>query len=93
MEFLSFAEDEHSSRRSSTRSPGLEVEVVLTVRDQFRAIPAQWQTFTRNFGTDDWETYLRRIDASGWRGRRSQARRRPSAGPRTSSAILDRWSG
>jgi hypothetical protein len=92
MEFLSFAQD---SQLDPFLAPlaDLRVEVVVTVRDQFRAIPAQWQTFTRNFGTDDWGTYLRRIDASGFgRSRRSRAavtfRRAQDV-----VSILDRWSG
>jgi len=91
MEFLSFAQD---AQLEPFLAPldGLGVEVVLTVRDQFRAIPAQWQTYTRNFGTDDWETYLRRIDGSAFtRGHRSRAamtfRRAQDV-----SRILDRWS-
>jgi len=63
MEFLSFAGPRHV-RAFLEPLEGLEVEVVATVRDQFRVIPAQWQTYTRNFGTDDWDTYLRRIEPS-----------------------------
>ncbi len=62
MEFLSFAGPRQIGAFLEPLE-GLEVEVVITVRDQFRAIPAQWQTFTRNFGTDDWATYLRRISS------------------------------
>jgi hypothetical protein len=72
MEFLSFAQDKQIGVLLDPFS-GMDVEVILTVRDQARAIPAQWQTFTRNFGTDDWETYQRRIGVSRWRGRGSQA--------------------
>ncbi len=63
MEFLSFAGEEQA-RRLVEPFAGLEVRVVLTVRDQLRAIPAQWQTYTRNFGTDDWERYLRHVEPS-----------------------------
>jgi hypothetical protein len=63
MEFLSFAAPRHV-RAFLEPLEGLEVEVIVTVRDQFRVIPAQWQTYTRNFGKDDWETYLRRIEPS-----------------------------
>lgn len=62
MEFLSFAND-RKMRELLAPFSGLDVQVVVTVRDQFRAIPAQFQTFTRNFGTDDWPTYLSRIQA------------------------------
>lgn len=72
MEFLSFA------RRGQVAAflqplAGLEVEVLITVRDQFRAIPAQWQTHTRNFGTDDWPTYVGRIRSDNPEDRRSRA--------------------
>ena len=90
MEFLSFAQDAAIEPLLAPLAD-LRVEVLLTVRDQARAIPAQWQTFTRNFGTDDWGTYLRRIDASGFgRAKRSRAattfRRAQDVG-----SILDRW--
>jgi hypothetical protein len=90
MEFLSFVE---AGRLAPFLDPleGLEVEVVLTVRDQFRAIPAQWQTFTRNLGTDDWETYLRKIGDSGWRNRRSHAATTFHRAQDVVS-ILERWS-
>jgi hypothetical protein len=91
MEFLSFA-DEGRLRVLLEPFDGLEVEVVLTVRDQFHAIPAQWQTYTRNFGTDAWATYLRRIDASSWiRGSQSSAAR---SFRRSQDAVrmLERWS-
>jgi hypothetical protein len=92
MEFLSFAEDRQLGVLLDPFA-GVDVDVVLTVRDQFRAIPAQWQTFTRNFGKDGWERYLRRIDASSVtpRGRTRAAtsfRRSQDVG-----RILDRWSG
>jgi hypothetical protein len=63
MEFLSFAGPRHV-RAFLEPLEGLEVDVIATVRDQFRVMPAQWQTFTRNFGTDDWGNYLRRIEPS-----------------------------
>lgn len=63
MEFLSFAGPRHV-RAFLEPLDGLEVELIVTVRDQFRVIPAQWQTYTRNYGKDDWDTYLRRIEPS-----------------------------
>lgn len=72
MEFLSFAGPRHV-RAFLEPLAGLEVEVVVTVRDQFRVIPAQWQTYTRNFGTDDWETYLRQIEPSRMTRQKSRA--------------------
>lgn len=61
MEFLSFASAMHVDEFLDPLD-GLEVELVMTVRDQLRAIPAQWQTYTRNFGTEDWGSYLRSIE-------------------------------
>jgi hypothetical protein len=91
MEFLSFA-DEDRIRLLLDPFEGLGIEVVLTVRDQFQAIPAQWQTYTRNFGTDAWDIYLRRIDASsrirGSRSRATKSFRRSQ----DSRRILQRWS-
>ena len=91
MEFLSFVD---SGRLGPFLDPldGLDVEIVLTVRDQFRAIPAQWQTFTRNFGTDDWETYLRRIGATGWRRDRSSQAAKTFHRAQDVVPILERWS-
>ena len=72
---------------------GTPVEVVLTVRDQHRAIPAQWQSYTRNRGTDDWATYVRRLtrmgtdDADATRVERSYRRAQDVA------RIIRRWTG
>lgn len=70
------------------------VDVVLTVRDQHGAIPAQWQSFTRNRGADDFATYVARL--------RRGARRRTGANPSKAvrsfrraqnvAGIVDRWS-
>ncbi len=88
-EFLSFA------RRARVQQivesfGGIPVEVVLTVRDQRSAIAAQWQSFTRNRGTDDLATYVRRLRSPGRRRRRSKAAksfRRAQDVP----GILQRW--
>jgi hypothetical protein len=90
-EFLSFA------RRTRVQQivesfGGTPVEVVLTVRDQRSAIAAQWQSFTRNRGTDDFATYVRRLRLRGPRRRRSKAAksfRRAQDVP----GILRRWTG
>jgi hypothetical protein len=72
---------------------GVPVDVVVTVRDQHRALPAQWQSYVRNRGEDDWPTYLRRVAAAvdghddGSKAVRSF--RRAQDVP----AILARWSG
>ena len=92
MEFLSFAED---NQLGVLLDPfdDLAVDVVLTVRDQFRAIPAQWQTFTRNFGTDDWETYLHRIEAPSLSPRGQSRAARSFRRSQDASRMLERWAG
>lgn len=60
MEFLSFARGA-PVERALAELAGLDVRVLLTVRDQTRVLPAQWQTLVRNMGTDSWADYLRAI--------------------------------
>lgn len=93
MEFLSFAHERHvRAALRPFREAGARVEVVLTVRDQFRVIPAQWQTYTRNFGEDSWEDYLRHIEASrGTRGQRTRAYRTFHRAQDVET-VLGRWS-
>jgi len=71
-EFLSFAPEERVGRIVESFG-GAPVEVLLTVRDQRAAIPAQWQTYVRNRGTDSWDDYVRRLETMrGGPRRRSQ---------------------
>ena len=90
MEFLSFAAPRHVEAFLAPLE-GLDVRVLLTVRDQMRVVPAQWQTYTRNLGTDDWSSYLRAIEAT-------PGRRTPSRAHRTFhraqdvATIVERWS-
>lgn len=58
---------------------GFRVEVVLTLRDQLSAIPAQWQSSVRNQGTVRWSSYLRRTD--------------PARRPEDVAAAIRRWAG
>jgi hypothetical protein len=90
MEFLGFARDAQLAQFLDPFGD-LKVDVVLTVRDQFRAIPAQWQTFTRNFGTDDWATYLRRIDHAPWSRDRSSRAAVTFHRAQDVVRVLDRW--
>ncbi len=92
-EFLSFARPPRA-RWIVDSFGGTPVEVVVAVRDQHGAIPAQWQSFTRNRGLDDWATYEQRLQrmAGGRKGRRGKAvksfrRAQDVAG------ILRRWDG
>lgn len=95
-EFLSFAG--RSRVGEVLRSfGGVPVDVVLTVRDQHHAMPAQWQSFTRNRGTDDWATYVRRLQRGartrgGSKAQRSKAVRsfRRAQNVR---GIVARWRG
>lgn len=95
MEFLSFARE---PALDSLLGPlnGLAVDVVVTVRDQFRAIPAQWQTYARNNGTSSWADYLHEIGAYRVAGKlphRSSSRAfRTFHRAQDVPAILDRWS-
>ena len=75
MEFLSFADD-RQIRQLLKPLKGRQVDVVMTVRDQFLVAPAQWQTHCRNNGTSDWATYLRQIEPGlAGRARRNDAYR------------------
>lgn len=73
-EFLSFARRPRAQEIVDSFG-GTPVEVVIAVRDQHGAIPAQWQSFTRNRGLDDWATYEQRLQrmAGGRKGRRGKA--------------------
>lgn len=90
MEFLSFAQP-HKIDEILATAHGLRVEVILTVRDQFRAIPAQFQTYTRNFGTEDWESYLRTIQSRSRSAAKTRAHRTFHRAQNV-PAILKNWS-
>lgn len=76
---------------------GTPVDVVLTVRDQHGAIPAQWQSFVRNRGLVAWPGYLRAL-ATEAAGPGPEADPGPDPGRTFRRAqdvprILRRWSG
>ena len=91
MEFLSFAGEEQVPRLVEPFA-GLDVRVVLTVRDQFRVLPAQWQTYTRNFGTDGWEDYLRHVQPSRMGSGRNTRAFKTFHRAQDIETILSRWS-
>lgn len=64
-EFLSFLDRADAGRLIATLggSAGTEVDVVLTVRDAARTMPAQWQTTCRNGSTLPWPRFARGIGA------------------------------
>lgn len=72
MEFLSFAQERQVAAALEPFA-GDRVEVVVSVRDQLGAIPAQWQTYCRNLGTEAWPDYLRSIEP-GFLGRPRRTR-------------------
>ncbi len=57
MEFLSFAR-RRQVRRLLATLPGVDVRVLLTVRDMTAALPSLWQTLVHNGGTTSWPDYL-----------------------------------
>ncbi len=61
-EFLSFW-DRRQAQHLLDELPGVDVEVVLTVRDAARTMPAQWQTTCRNGTTLPWPRFARGIGA------------------------------
>ena len=91
MEFLSFADDERAATVVESLA-GLDVHVVLTVRDAQTAIPAQWQTSCRNGGRVPYHKFVRgaRYVLNGQhapRGRASHLFQRTQGIPR----MLDTW--
>ncbi|MFN8189374.1 MAG: hypothetical protein U0R78_02860 [Nocardioidaceae bacterium] len=62
MEFLSYAEEDQA-RRVVESLDGLDVHIVLTVRDAKSAIPAQWQTGCRNGRQITYQRLVRSVRA------------------------------
>lgn len=73
-EFLSFL-DAARARQVLAAFPGVRVDVVLTVRDTARTMPAQWQTTCRNGTTLPWPRFARGVGAWLDRGRDSKSAR------------------
>jgi hypothetical protein len=63
MEFLSFA-DEPTARQAVASLAGLEVHVVITVRDTAAVMPSLWQTSITSGGMVSWPRYQRVVRAS-----------------------------
>ena len=66
MEFLSYARKARV-QRIVAGAHGLDLEVVLTVRDAVRAIPSQWQSLSRNGHSLSWPDFAGAVRASGLR--------------------------
>jgi hypothetical protein len=88
MELLSFANDQQVTTFVEPFD-GVRVDVVVTVRDQFRAIPAQWQSYCRGLGTVSWAEYLCQI-SDGRFPRRSVANKTFQRAQRL-RPVLERW--
>jgi hypothetical protein len=73
-EFLSFW-DRSQAQRLLDAVPGAEADVVLTIRDAARTMPAQWQTTCRNGTTLPWPRFARDIGAWLDDGRDTRAAR------------------
>jgi len=91
MEFLSFAGEEQVPELVAPFA-GLDVRVVLTVRDQLRVLPAQWQTYTRNFGMDGWEDYLRHVQPTRLGSGRNTRAFKTFHRAQDVTTIMSRWS-
>jgi hypothetical protein len=63
MEFLGFA-DEPTAREAVESLEGLEVHVVITVRDTAAVMPSLWQTSITSGGQMTWSRYMRVVRAS-----------------------------
>jgi hypothetical protein len=88
-EFFGFLKPEGIRRLTADLEP-FDLTVVLGVRDQLTAIPAQWQTYSLNTGTASFVDYLRQIAGEEQRDRRTRAHRtfhRAQDVPR----VLERW--
>lgn len=72
MEFLSFATPEQARSVVDSLAPA-PVEVILTVRDATRVLPAKWQEHTQNRGTLSWSQWCDGITAAP--GPHNRARR------------------
>jgi hypothetical protein len=57
MEFLSFAEPDQAKRAAESLRPR-HVEVVVTVRDLARVVPAMWQESIQNRASWSWRAYI-----------------------------------
>ena len=60
MEFLSFARPPKAAEIMRTLR-GLDVHVVLTIRDSLGALPAQWQSWSRNRGHLAWPDFALQV--------------------------------
>lgn len=89
-EFLSFAAAP-KIRRLVRPFRGTPVDVIVTVRDQRLAMPAQWQSYVRNRGVDDWPTYVQALHATREAGAAQPRAARTFYRTHGVPSIVDRW--
>ena len=77
---------------------GMHVDVVLTLRDLNRTIPAMWQETVQNGRTWDWDTYVAAVRDSRatrrdspWRSRPDNSIERAFWANHDAAAIVERW--
>lgn len=85
-EFLAFVGPDRVSEIVGSFA-GTPVDVVLTVRDQHGALPAQWQSYVRNAGTSDLAAYLRELEGGDRSVKSVRSYRRAQHVP----GIVRRW--
>lgn len=90
MEFLSFAGD-RTAQRIIDALEGAEVDVVLTLRDGLRVLPAQWQTYCRNQGTSAWSDYLVEVARAPRPGREPTRAYKTFHRAQDGLGVLERW--
>ena len=67
MEWLGSARAEHAQLIADTAKPA-RVEVIVTIRDLARTIPAAWQELMQNYDTWSWSEFLRSVSSDTPRG-------------------------
>ncbi len=85
-EFLAFVGKDRVSEVVGSFA-GTPVEVLLTVRDQHGALPAQWQSYVRNAGRSDLAGYLRELEGGDRSVKSVRSYRRAQHVP----GIVKRW--
>lgn len=91
-EFLSFAKPPLVAELMSSFA-GLEVDVLVSVRDQHRAIPAQWQTYVRNLGTSEWPAFVDELQPMVTDEPSDSLALRKFRRAQDVPAVVERWAG
>ena len=94
MEFLSFLTPAGAEAVAASAS-GLDLRVVLTVRDAAAALPSQWQSLTRNGATVSWPGFAQAARSAYAEPQRQPPRHGAGAFRRTQDVprMLEAWAG